>query len=362
MNSPSNPTSDQPCLSEIPGYQNLDALMSAPPREEPWIVPGLISKGRITALIGEAKSGKSLLALEVAAAVSAGRPVFGLPTIKTRTLYLDFENSMHGDVIPRLRCFGYKPGDLNNLIYSLHAEFPKFDTAAGGELLARIVEKFDIELVVIDTVSRVVAGEENSNDTWNRFYLNTELALKRANVAVLRIDHVGKDSSKGARGGSAKSGDVDLVIRMTADRSGKIILRLDASRMVGEFETLHLERKDEPLLHHALTDENPCIDFDSRVRSLCQLLDEKGFARGLTNKGTRDAFKELGIGSSKRLSGAVTNLRKETQETSLLPAVENFNSGIEDPDSSGDTSWGWGSVSLFGTSPNLTRPRRGCLR
>jgi hypothetical protein len=55
--------------------------------------------------------------------------------------------------------------------------------------------------VVIDTVSRAIDGEENSNDTW----------LNQLGIAMIRLDHSGKDETKGMRGGSAKSGDVDAV-------------------------------------------------------------------------------------------------------------------------------------------------------
>lgn len=61
-------------------------------------------------------------------------------------------------------------------------------------------------MVVIDTISRAVGGEENDNDTWLNFYQYTGLRLKQAKVSVIRLDHTGKDLTEGERGGSAKAG------------------------------------------------------------------------------------------------------------------------------------------------------------
>ena len=62
---------------------------------------------------------------------------------------------------------------------------------------------------MIDTTSRFLDGDENSADTFLRFYNNTLMLLKRENIASLRLDHPGKDTSRGTRGSSAKYGDID---------------------------------------------------------------------------------------------------------------------------------------------------------
>jgi hypothetical protein len=352
-----NPTD----VAELPGYVDLNRLMSAPPREEKWIVEGLIAEQRLTALIGEAKIGKSLLALEVAAAVSNGLPVLGMPTVKTRTLYLDMENNVDSDVKPRLEQFGYREGDFDNFIYLSFPNLPMFDTPEGGETIARIVEAHNIKLVVIDTVSRVVSGDENSNDTWNRFYKNTELRLKQAKVAALRIDHVGKDGSKGARGGSAKSGDVDLVIRMTANRSGQIVLRRDAARMKGGFERLDLQREDLPRLHHAVIGAEVRRDPEAQAQVLVHRLDAEGVPRGLTNQATWDAIHDLGVKCSKGVSLQVTRIRKDIPSSIEHHQVDESTFSQPDPHEGGGPVWGWSIPSSSGMSPRKARQRRGCL-
>lgn len=82
-----------------------------------WIVEPLIASGRLVSLYSPPKAGKSLLALEISAALAAGRPVLGQPVTPRRVLYVDFENDPRGDVVQRLKAFGYQPDDLGNLRY-----------------------------------------------------------------------------------------------------------------------------------------------------------------------------------------------------------------------------------------------------
>src|SRR6185369_5973575 len=137
------------------------------------------------------------------------------PDRARRVLYVDFENDPKGDLRPRLEDMGFGPDDLDNLAYLSFPPLGPLDTAVGAAELVAIVEAQGAEVVVIDTVSRAIRGEENENDTWLNFYRHTGKALKARGVAMLRLDHTGKDETKGQRGGSAKSGDVDMVWRMS---------------------------------------------------------------------------------------------------------------------------------------------------
>lgn len=184
--------------------------------KEEWIVEPLIAARRLIALYSPPKAGKSLIMLELAAAIAAGRPVMGIEKVKSRrVLYVDFENDPVADTMERLVDMGYGPEDLDNLVMLSFPNLSKLDTARGSEELIAAALEYGCEIVIIDTVSRAVAGEENSNDTWLAFYRHTGLKLKQHGIAMIRLDHAGKDVEKGQRGGSAKSGDVDAVWRLS---------------------------------------------------------------------------------------------------------------------------------------------------
>jgi RecA-family ATPase len=131
---------------------------------------------------------------------------------------------------------GYGPDDLDNLCYLSFPTLAHLDTEAGSLELLAAAEVYDCEVVVIDTVSRSVGGDENENDTWLNFYRHTGMKLKKAQKALIRLDHTGKDETKGQRGGSAKVGDVDAVWKMSKLTETSFRLDCEAHRfpLIGE--------------------------------------------------------------------------------------------------------------------------------
>lgn len=203
-----------------------------------WLVEPLIEAGQSIALYSPAKVGKSLLALEVAAAKVTGRPVLGNPAGEPmHVLYVDHENT-EDDLRDRLAGLGYGPDDdLSRLHYSLLADWPPLDTDAGGlELHAAAVE-CGARLVILDTVSRAISGEENSGDTFLALYRHTIRRLKRDRV------------TKGARGSSAKRDDVDVVWSLLLRGEDSLTLRREASRTGQGPPVLLLRRLSGPLRH-----------------------------------------------------------------------------------------------------------------
>jgi hypothetical protein len=126
---------------------------------------------------------------------------------------------------------GYGPDDLDYLDYLSFPTFAALNSPRGAAELLAAVKAYASEVVVIDTVSRAINGEENSNDTWLEFYLHTGLQLKQLGVAMIRLDHSGKDESKGMRGGSAKAGDVDAFWLLTRITDTSLHLECNANRM-----------------------------------------------------------------------------------------------------------------------------------
>lgn len=245
---------------------NWHELWAEEQREE-WLVEPLIAARRLHALFSPPKVGKSLLLLDLAQSVARGVSFLGAPTRRLdadgpdcgrHVLYVDHENDLHGDIKPRLEAMGCRPELLDRLHYLSFPAMPFLDTAMGGAVLLAVAEFYQAELVVIDTISRAVSGEENDNDTWLGFYRNTGKALKAAGIACVRLDHTGKDESKGMRGGSAKYGDVDAAWSMTRQgaRSGVDIFKLEctANRMPVDNKELVIERHagGGGLLRHVL--------------------------------------------------------------------------------------------------------------
>lgn len=237
-------------LSERVGLLNWETLWNDESKER-WFVPDLLCAGRAHGFPAPSGIGKSLLWLEIAASLSAGRSVLGYGAQEPiRVLYLDHENTPKGDIKPRLQAMGFNHEDLANFYYLSFPSISALNTKLGGRTLAQLLDYFQPELVFIDTFSRFVEGEENGSAVAQTFYEHTGKELKRRGIAYLRIDHVGKDATKGARGSSAKSDDLDLIWVMSKTKEPNVfLLKNEKARVPVTKDSYLVERIKRPLSH-----------------------------------------------------------------------------------------------------------------
>jgi hypothetical protein len=227
-----------------------DELFGPEPEPEDWYVSGIICSGRGHSLYSDAGLGKSLLMREIGACLASGKETLGYPArAALRVLYLDYENNPHNDIRSSLVDMGFEASELKNFSVASFPEFDFFDTPKGASQFIELIDELEPNLIIIDTVSRVVQGDENANDTWNRFYQLTGLHIKKRGIAYVRLDHEGKNASAGARGGSAKRGDVDIVWHYTRKNS-RFRLTCEKSRGPIENDWVDIERQTEPRLGH----------------------------------------------------------------------------------------------------------------
>ncbi|BBY24133.1 AAA family ATPase [Mycobacterium stomatepiae] len=234
------------------------------------LIPEIINAGEIVSVVGQGGTGKSLLMLDIAMALASGQPVLGHPSVDPiSVLYIDMENPV-GEIFARRTSLGYHDHPLEKLSYYHMQDLPALDTAPGGRAMEALVKRDMPELVIFDTVSKVVAGEESKADTWQDLYKHSIILMRQANCAAVILDHQGHDTSKGARGSSAKRDNVDVQWIQTL--SGNLItLKRDKCRTLHHTEVLKIRRGGTPLRH--LIEDDPvkaCVDF----------LDSVGFTGG----------------------------------------------------------------------------------
>lgn len=278
--------------------------------EEAWLAYPLLPEGRQIALFAPAKTGKSLLALDVAAAVATGRPVLGGQSAPRRhVLYLDYEMT-EADLQERLFDLGYTPeDDLSWLHYALLPSLPPLDTLDGAKACCELAELVEADLVVVDTLGRAVQGDENDADTLRAFARHTGLALKAAGRTVLRTDHAGKDVEKGQRGTSAKNDDVDVVWRLVR-MEGALSLKRTHSRVQWVPDQLILRIEEDPL-RHVITDEG----YPAGTAECAAKLDALGLPVEVSTRQAQAALKAAGFGSRRQVVVAAVKARKRSGTT-----------------------------------------------
>jgi hypothetical protein len=304
--------SDHSSFRRPPIPLDWDIEFSRAPTAPEWIAEPFLPTGRQITVAGAAKTGKSLLIGEMAACIASGQDFLGFPVTRSSVVYLDFENDPAGDVIRRLKDMGFGPGDLEGLHYFSYPELKPFDTPDGGNELLVLLEEYKPGLVVIDTASRTIAGKENENDTWAAFYRHTGMPLRNRGIAMVRIDHTGKDPGKGPRGASGKTADVDGVwILERPTKNGRLRrLTCASARWPNKTNVLDVEVWTTPRLHHALVTKK-AGSSEERIMEIADLLDREGLSRGLSIRDTREHLKALDVRLSTENQSRVVKERKK---------------------------------------------------
>jgi AAA domain len=270
------------------GWQELYAQEM----REDWLVRGVWPVGRQIHLHAERKMGKSLVALWMAANIANGiDPFSGERFEPVNIAYLDYEMTP-ADLRERLEDMGFTPATLKNLHYFLHPTLPKLDTELGGQRLMELLAWYECKAVVIDTVSRVIEGDENSNDTYIKMFNFTGSYLKAAQISLLRLDHEGHLNGR-SRGASAKADDVDLVWQLKASDEG-YALNCMHSRINSTSGTIAIKRQLEPTLSFSRAAEmwpagvkdkanelDMCnVPIDATKTTASKILKENGYVGG----------------------------------------------------------------------------------
>lgn len=235
----------------------------ARPRTEEWLIDPVIAARRITTFVAGAKTGKSFLALDVCAAAATGRPILGGDRLRrpVRVLYMDHEMT-EDDLFERLEALGYGPDDADLLQQNLwYLSFPlifrDLSEFERMQVLGEFARDRSIDLVVIDTLSRVFSGGENDADTFRLFFSNAAAFLKRNGVACLILDHTGHDNSR-ARGSSAKLDGVDVQwILKRGDDNAITISSEDGSRVAWARAKFTIRREDRDGVVRHVIDGRP---------------------------------------------------------------------------------------------------------
>lgn len=297
-------------------YVNWQQLWSLEVQETDWLLEPILARGRAHALYAGAKSGKSLLLLEMAAALATGRSIFGQDIREPMpVMYLDYEMTA-SDVRSRLEAFGYSENDdLTNLHYVLLPSISGLDTPEGAKVIITAIQAKKIQLVIIDTTARAVEGEENDADTLRAFYRWSGVNMKSLGVTWIRADHAGKNAEKGQRGSSAKNDDVDVVWKFTKRTLTNILIQATHKRMQWIPDTVEMELREieGALTHHIMVDE-----ISDAVTDLAGQLDLFDAPVDITNKAARALLKENDVAVANDILSGAIKLRKARTGGSLI--------------------------------------------
>lgn len=228
--------------TESAGAVNLAEFLSAEEATLTWLFPGLIAQGETVLLAGAPKSGKTLLAVDMAYSVVTGDNQFlGENVTPGRVLFVSTDESPNSTRLKlSQRGFGVEHGERMRIM-------TRFDILNMEPLRAEL-ERFKPLLVIVDSLKSITRStdiSENSPEFANSIYALKEL-FGAYNTAGVLIHHEGKDRTvegiARVRGSSAIAGAVWGILQLSVNsENGQRTLDATLRDAPGQKMTLSLE-------------------------------------------------------------------------------------------------------------------------
>jgi hypothetical protein len=198
-------------------------LDTAEPRG--YILKGLLSPGEFSLWVGAPKCGKSFLLLHVAYLLSLGTQVFGRRVKQVVVLYVAAEGE--GGINNRIEALRRKHGDSKNFHF-IAQPVDLLNPAGNLADLKDAIAAIKPDLIVIDTVSRALAGgDENSPEHMGTFVKHIGELRHETGAHVAAVHHGTKNSNgTNPRGHSSLTGADDVLVEVTKHDDGSRTARV----------------------------------------------------------------------------------------------------------------------------------------
>ena len=197
-----------------PRYKLLgaDDLRNMPPLA--WRVRGVLPAVGLAGLYGPSASGKSFLALDMAAAIAEGERWFDCRVAPASVVYAALE----GEAGFKLRVAAWESHKGRALPDGLHMVLQPFKLTEPQDVadLAAVVPAGAV--VFLDTLNRAApTADENSSKDMGEILSATKLLQTLVNGLVVLVHHSGKDATKGLRGHSSLFAALDAAVEVSRD-------------------------------------------------------------------------------------------------------------------------------------------------
>lgn len=212
-------------LRETHDRVELTRAVDIPMAAVNWLWSGWLARGKLHLLAGDAGTGKTTLAIAIAATISSGGVwPDGTTAPEGNVLIWSGEDDAADTIVPRFACAG---ADLSRVLIVGDVRNSRsvrpFDPAQDLSTLAAAAERLgDVSLMVLDPVVAAVSGDSHKNSEVRRSLQPVLDLAQRLNCAVLGVSHF----SKGGAGidpllritGSVAFGAVARVVYVAAKR------------------------------------------------------------------------------------------------------------------------------------------------
>lgn len=230
---------------EIFEILDLDAIEEIPPPT--YLIDNFLPDDGLSIIYGDPGAGKSFIALDIALRLAHGMDWHGVTAKPIGVLYVAGEAQK--GVANRIK--GWR---RQHDLMDVHAPFVLLPIAVQlldpkqRQKLLRTIDAavkmagFPIGLVIIDTVSRALAGaDENGQDSMGMFVSACDDTKRYIGGALLGVHHTGKDKEKGMRGSSVLLGACDAIFKVTKDEDDLATIENEKQKDAEEAAQIYLK-------------------------------------------------------------------------------------------------------------------------
>jgi len=191
-----------------------------------WLIHNTLPVGNLSVLYGAPGSGKTFMAMDMCMAVASGTR-WRNDSLKVKqgaVLYVACE----GGAGLRKRFRGYAQQFNVNLddipLKVINASPNLLDAATVNNLLYHASQIDNLQLIVIDTLSRsLIGGDENSSQDLGAYLDNCLHLYRELDAGVLLVHHSGKSKAAGMRGHSMLQGTAYAVLECEYAAAGRSV-------------------------------------------------------------------------------------------------------------------------------------------
>ena len=214
------PSGDPTARSRVqwPPALDLRELAATEPSPPAFIVSDWLPAGYATLIGGHGGSGKSQIVTGLGVCLASGLPWCGMSVARRRVLYLSCEDRaavIHWRLARICQHLGIDLTELHGWLHIhdlvgeetiLWPDTPDGQVTAAYEELADLMASIDAEVLIIDGVADVYAGNENDRAAVKAFVNRLVRLIDPDRGAVLLIAHVNKQAASTARTTEGYSG------------------------------------------------------------------------------------------------------------------------------------------------------------
>jgi hypothetical protein len=185
----------------------------------PWIVKGLLPQAEIGFLYGASGSGKTFLALDLAATIARGAKWRGQKTTPVSVVYVAAEAGE--GIKKRMAAYDQEYGS-DGARPRIMASVPNLLSPEDAEAIVKSTNlRGGAGLIIVDTMAASHTGDENSSKDMSLFVSLCKDISAKTGAMVLVVHHTGKDAQRGVRGHSSLYAAADVVLEVFRNEEEK---------------------------------------------------------------------------------------------------------------------------------------------